>query len=298
MNDLVPIGVLQTQQQKHFSCHWRVLYSIFFVPERDWHWKSLKGGMSTLSLSEFPILCSTFIGGISMLIGRYHHAMFVGVQSSLTWKRKVWEFVANWKMKSAEKCINWNHQSSRTESGSYWWCLRRLLIKVNWAHRKLTKNFSCFMAFNVRHFMSHSTLTIVEFFCELNQCYHAFPRFHCQQNTLNRAGIDFDDSNRKKILFHMEIFELLSRKKHENRFVVCWSSSAKTTRSQVQLWMLNCVWTMGWVWCVGGENNYSSWISLSCVNLNDDLSGSFRRMKMKTKQTPANFVEMNEWHHI
>ena len=32
MNDLVPIGFLQVQQTKHFSCHCLVLYSIFFIP--------------------------------------------------------------------------------------------------------------------------------------------------------------------------------------------------------------------------------------------------------------------------
>lgn len=32
MKLLVPMGFLQTQQQKHFSCHCRVLYSIFLVP--------------------------------------------------------------------------------------------------------------------------------------------------------------------------------------------------------------------------------------------------------------------------
>lgn len=38
MNDLVPIGVLHTQQEKHFSCHCLVLYSIFFVPVRPKRW--------------------------------------------------------------------------------------------------------------------------------------------------------------------------------------------------------------------------------------------------------------------
>ena len=39
MNDLVPMVLLQTQQTKHFSCHWRVLYSIFFIPaERECRW--------------------------------------------------------------------------------------------------------------------------------------------------------------------------------------------------------------------------------------------------------------------
>ena len=29
---LVPMGLVHTQHTKHFSCHWRVLYSIFFIP--------------------------------------------------------------------------------------------------------------------------------------------------------------------------------------------------------------------------------------------------------------------------
>jgi len=32
MKDLVPMAVLHTTQQKHFSCHWRALYSIFLLP--------------------------------------------------------------------------------------------------------------------------------------------------------------------------------------------------------------------------------------------------------------------------
>ena len=32
MKLLVPMGFLQVQQTKHFSCHCRLLYSIFFIP--------------------------------------------------------------------------------------------------------------------------------------------------------------------------------------------------------------------------------------------------------------------------
>lgn len=65
MNDLVPIVVLHTQQQKHFSCHCRPLYSIFFVPVCE---KRYKIAILYVSDDQLLTMPSLYIGhAISLL---------------------------------------------------------------------------------------------------------------------------------------------------------------------------------------------------------------------------------------
>ena len=54
MKLLVPIGFLQVQQTKHFSCHCLVLYSIFFMPEN-------LEKLSKFEHFETPVCCHTLL---------------------------------------------------------------------------------------------------------------------------------------------------------------------------------------------------------------------------------------------
>ena len=118
IKDLVPIGLWQVQQTKHFSCHCLVLYSIFFIPRSQmrhfYQHSSIPENSESrffkkkLSVENWPNtpfwnpLGGGYIGVVLIILGEksnentYHlKSKWVGVDKTHSWASDMLFYIKN-----------------------------------------------------------------------------------------------------------------------------------------------------------------------------------------------------------